>query len=151
MKKTAHGIHILFCLCVCMLLVACDSNTNIIPFLSSDVKSEEFYQHMLEQFCQEHYDNLYKDFWGKRKYQAGSLRIDSVRPIGEREVNVYGKHDFNGRIIGLKHPNREFKANILETKNNSHEYIITFEKESKKIISGKPYREARTKKFYYEE
>ena len=48
MKKTAHEFHILFYMCVCMLLVACDSNTNIIPFLSSDVKSEEFYQHMLE-------------------------------------------------------------------------------------------------------
>ena len=43
-----------------------------------------------------------------------------------------------------------FKANIYESKKGSNDYVVTFEKESKKIISRKSYTESRTKTFHYE-
>lgn len=114
------------------------------------VKSDEFYEGLMEQFCQEFYDDLYHDFWGTRKYIQGSLKVDSVRSCGEREVIVYGKHDFEGRLGHVRRGYR-FEANVYESKKNSHDYIVTFEKESKKIISGKSYKESRTKTIHYEE
>lgn len=136
-----------------MMFVACGnkSNINILGVFdeSDKVKSKEFYEGLLEQFCQEYYDDLYHDFWGTRSYVNGSLKVDSVRLCGEREVEVFGTHDFEGRL-GHVYKGRKYSANICESKKNKNEYIVTFEKESKKIISRRSYTESRTKTIHYE-
>ena len=116
---------------------------------SDSIKSKEFYKGLLEQFCRENYDNLYHDIWGTRRYVQNSLRVDSIHSCGEREVMVYGKHSFDGRL-GDRHNDYKFEANIYESKKGSNDYVVTFEKESKKIISRKSYTESRTKTFHYE-
>ena len=77
-----------------LLFAACGNNSgiNISSFFddSDDVQSKEFYKGLLEKFCQDYYDDLYHAFWGTRSYVHGSLKVDSVRQIGEREVMVYG-------------------------------------------------------------
>ena len=116
---------------------------------SDGIEPKEFYEGMMEQFCLTYYDDLYHDFWGTRKYIPGSMRVDSISPCGVREVMIYGKHDFEGRVGNL-HRGYKFSANVYESKKGSHDYIVTFEKESKKIISGKSYTESRTKTLHYE-
>lgn len=117
--------------------------------LTDSIRPKEFYEGLLEQFCIENYDQLYHDFWGTRKYVEGSLIVDSLHSCGEREVMVYGKHSFDGRF-GDRHNGYKFVANIYETKKGSNDYIVTFEKQSKKVISGRSYTESRTKTFHYE-
>ena len=134
------------------VLVSCENIGGVALGFSDDsdsLKSKEFYAGLLELFCQNYYNDLYHDFWGTRKYVQGSLIVDSVRPSGENEVMVYGKHDFKGRAGRLRR-GYHFEANVYESKKNSHDYIITFEKESKKLISGKSYTESRTKTIHYE-
>ena len=139
--------------CLLSLFPACGNNSgiNITGFNddSDDVKPKEFYEGLLEKFCQDYYDDLYHDFWGVRSYVPGSLKVDSVRQSDEREVMVYGTHDFEGRV-GHVYKGRKYSANVYESKKNSHEYIVTFEKESKKIISRRSYTESRTKTIHYE-
>lgn len=135
-----------------VLLLSCDNVGGVARAFFDDsdsVKPKEFYEGLLEQFCRENYDQLYHDVWGTRRYVQNSLRVDSIRPCGEREVMVYGKHDFEGRLRNT-HYGYGFKANIYESKKGSKDYIVTFEKESKKIISRKSYTESRTKTFHYE-
>ena len=136
-----------------VLFVACGNNggMNILGIFdgSDDVQTKEFYEGLLEKFCRDYYDDLYHDFWGTRSYVYGSLKVDSVRQCGEREVVVYGTHDFEGRF-GHIYKGYKYSANIYESKKNNHEYIVTFEKESKKIISRKSYTESRTKTINYE-
>ena len=114
------------CLLLPMLFVACGNNggANILGFFNSanDVQSKEFYEGLLEKFCQDYYDDLYHDFWGTRSYVNGSLKVDSVRQCGEREVVVYGTHDFEGRL-GHVYKGRKYSANIYESKKNDHEYL----------------------------
>lgn len=134
------------------MFISCENVGGVLLGFSGDsdtVMTKDFYEKLLDQFCKRHYDNLYHDFWGTRNYVKGSLVVDSIRPCGEREVMVYGKHDFKGRL-GKPHEGYNFKANVYESKKGSHDYIVTFEKESKKIISGKSYTESRTKNFHYE-
>ena len=139
--------------CCLLLLAACGNNSSInIPGIfddSDDLHSKEFYEGLLEQFCQEYYDDLYHDFWGTRSYVHGSLKVDSVRQIGEREVMVYGTHDFEGRF-GHDRKDYKYRANVYESKKSTNDYIVTFEKESKKIITKRPYTESRTKTIHYE-
>ena len=116
---------------------------------SDTIKSKEFYKGMLEHFCQKNYNELYHDFWGTREYVKNSLTVDSIRSCGEREVMVYGKHDFKGRLGNLRE-GYKFEANVYESKKGSNDYIITFEKQSKKIITKRSYKESRTKAFHYE-
>ena len=141
------------CLLLPMLFVACGNNggANILGFFNSanDVQSKEFYEGLLEKFCQDYYDDLYHDFWGTRSYVNGSLRVDSVRQCGEREVMVYGTHDFIGRL-GYPYEGHKFSANIYESKKNDHEYIVTFEKESREFFTKRSYTESRTKTIRYE-
>lgn len=141
------------CLFFSMLFAACGNNggTNIFGIFDSSegVKPKEFYEGLLEKFCQDYYDDLYHDFWGTRSYTHGSLKVDSVRQCGEREVMVYGTHDFEGRL-GYPYEGRKFSANIYESKKNDHEYIVTFEKESKDVITRRSYTESRTKTIHYE-
>jgi len=157
MKQVENRLKKLFRVCVysCLLtvLMSCE-NVGGTAFGLSDhsdnLKSKEFYEGLLEEFCQNYYNDLYHDFWGTRKYVKGSLVVDSIRACGEREVTVYGKHDFEGRL-GHPYEGYHFEANVYESKNNSHDYIVTFEKESRKIISHKSYTESRTKTIHYEE
>ena len=153
-KKSRNGFRLTaVCLLLPLLFAACGNNgsMNILGiFDSSDNnRSNEFYEGLLEKFCQDYYDDLYHDFWGTRSYIKGSLKVDSVYQVGEREVMVYGTHDFEGRL-GHPYEGRKFSANIYESKKNNHEYIVTFEKESKKIISRRSYTESRTKTMHYE-
>lgn len=137
------------------LLVALTSCNNVGGLVSGffdgtdSLKPTEFYEGLLEQFCLENYNSLYRDFWGTRKYVQGSLRIDSLRSCGEREVMVYGKHSFVGRF-GAAHLDYQFKANIYESKKGTNDYIVTFEKQSKEAIRDRFYTESRTKTFHYE-
>lgn len=151
--KKVQARFITGCLFFSMLFAACGNNggMNILGiFDSSDgVQSKEFYEGLLEKFCQDYYDDLYRDFWGTRSYVHGSLKVDSVRQCGEREVMVYGTHDFEGRL-GYPYEGRKFSANIYKSKKNDHEYIVTFEKESKKVITRRSYTESRTKTIHYE-
>lgn len=138
--------------CLLLLFAACgNSGINITGFFddSDDVQSKEFYEGLLEKFCQDYYDDLYHDFWGTRSYAPGSLKVDSVRQSGEREVMVYGTHDFKGRF-GHDRSGYKYRANVYESKKSTNDYIVTFEKESKKIISGRSYTESRTKTIHYE-
>ena len=139
--------------CCLLLLAACGNNSSInIPGIfddSDDLHSKEFYEGLLEQFCQDYYDDLYHDFWGTRSYVHGSLKVDSVRQIGEREVMVYGTHTFEGRT-GRKRKDYNYRANVYESKKSTNDYIVTFEKESKKIFTGRSYTESRTKTIHYE-
>ena len=139
--------------CCLLLLAACGNNSSInIPGIfddSDDLHSKEFYEGLLEQFCQDYYDDLYHDFWGTRSYVHGSLKVDSVRQIGEREVMVYGTHTFEGRT-GRERKDYNYRANVYESKKSTNEYIVTFEKESKKIITGRSFTESRTKTIHYE-
>lgn len=157
MKQVEGCLKKLFrvCLYSCLLtvFVSCE-NVGVAALGLSDnsdsVKSKEYYEGLLEQFCQTYYNDLYHDFWGTRKYVAGSLKADSIRSCGEREVMIYGKHDFKGRF-GKLYEGYHFQANIYESKKGSNDYIVTFEKESRKKLSGKSYIESRTKSFHYEE
>lgn len=139
--------------CLLLLFAACGNNNgiNITSFFddSDDIQSKEFYEGLLEKFCQDYYDDLYHDFWGTRSYVHGSLKVDSVRQIGEREVMVYGTHDFEGRF-GHDRRGYKYRANVYESKKSTNDYIVTFEKESKKIITKRPYTESRTKTIHYE-
>ena len=138
--------------CLLFVLSSCGNAGGVIHGFNDDtdsIKSQEFYEGMLEQFCQKNYNELYHDFWGTRKYVSNSLTVDSIRPCGEREVTVYGKHDFIGRY-GKPREGYHFEANVYEAKKGSNDYIITFEKQSKKIITKKSYKESRTKAFHYE-
>lgn len=143
---------VLLYLLVMFILASCDNVGGVILSFSDDsdsIKSKEFYEGMLEQFCQKNYNDLYHDFWGTRKYVSNSLTVDSIRPCGEREITVYGKHDFIGRFGKLRE-GYKYEANVYESKKGSNDYIITFEKQSKKIITKKSYKESRTKAFHYE-
>ena len=142
-----------FCLLMTMQFAACGNNRgiNITDIFddSDDVQPKEFYEGLLEKFCQDYYDDLYHDYWGTRSYVHGSLTVDSVCQSAEREVIVYGTHDFKGRF-GHVYRGYKYRANVYESKKSSSEYIVTFEKESKKIISGRSYTESRTKTIHYE-
>lgn len=157
MRKIIKNAYLmLLSICMGLMLAACNNDQigKIQKLLDdNDEKPIDFYERMLDKFCQEHYDNLFKDFWGTRHYVAGSLKVDSVVKVKdkEREVYVYGKHDFNGRHNIHNYDDRDFSANVYETAKHSNEYIITFEKVGKKLISKKEYKETRTKHFYYEE
>ncbi len=118
--------------------------------LDTVLKDNAYYERMLDKFCQQNYNDLFKDLIGKRKYVAGSLKVDSVASISDREVKVYGKHDFEGRT-GKDHSDRLFEANIFETKNKPNEYVVTFKKEGKKLVTGKPFSETRSTTYIYEE
>lgn len=145
-------IRVLFCSVMLTVLASCEDVGGMISRLSGDsdsIKAKEFYEGLLEQFCQKNYNNLYHDFWGTRKYVSNSLKIDSIRPCGEREVMVYGKHDFVGRF-GEPYDSLRFEANVYESKKGSNDYIVTFEKESRRYFTGKSYKESRTKAFHYE-
>ena len=139
--------------CLLLFFTACGNNRgrNFAGFFddSDDGQSKEFYEGLLEKFCQDYYDDLYHDYWGTRSYVHGSLKVDSVHQSGEREVMVYGTHDFEGRL-GHIYRGYKFRANVYESKKSTHDYIITFEKESKKIISRRSYSESRTKTIHYE-
>ncbi len=135
------------------LLVASGIEANTIyTFHIKNTEAQEdigFYKRMLENFCQKHYKELFTDFWGKREYIDGSLKVESMRIGGQREVNLYGIHNTKGRL-GTPYQ-RKFKANIYKSMKTPNEYIITFERESKMLVTGESYMEARTKHFYYEE
>ena len=62
---------------------------------------------------------------------------------------VYGTHDFEGRF-GHDRKDYKYRANVYESKKSTNDYIVTFEKESKKIITKRPYTESRTKTIHYE-
>lgn len=117
---------------------------------ASLAKPKGFYERMLEKFCQKHYNELFEDFWGTRKYVAGSLKVERMRINGQRELNIYGTHEFVGRL-GYPTYKTKFTANIYESKKTPNDYVITFEKESKNLVTGEPYIESRTKTFHYEE
>ena len=129
-----------------------DPSTSVIDVVTDivNLKDTPYYERMLDKFCKQNYDELFKDLVGKRKYVAGSLKVDSVVKISNREVKVYGKHDFEGRT-GKDHSDRAFEANIYETKDKPNEYNVSFKKEGKRLVTGKPYSETRSKIFIYEE
>lgn len=153
-RKATNRLCVLLLLALGVICAACNGGgiSDLWPISSNadDIKSPDFYERMLEKFCQQHFDSLYEDIWGTREYVDNSLTVDSVCPAGEREVNVFGMHDYMGRLGWPKY-HREFVANIYETKKHSNEYIITFEKQSKRHISRRTYKESRTKSFHYEE
>ena len=156
MKQISNGFKKTFrvCLYVCLLTVimSCNEGGGVSLSLFNDsetIDSEAFYQGLLEQFCRDNYDDLFRDFWGTREYVHNSLTVDSIRPCGEREVIVYGKHCFVGRTDRFR-KDYLFKSNVYESKKTPHDYIVTFEKESKRLITKKSYYESRTKNFHYE-
>lgn len=129
-----------------------DPTSSVIDVVTDIIKLKDpaYYERMLDQFCKQNYDEMFKDVAGKRKYVAGSLKVDSVIKVSEREVKVYDKHDFEGRT-GKDHSDRAFEANIYETKDKANEYNVSFKKEGKRLITGKPYSETRSKLFIFEE
>ncbi len=159
MKKAFQGFCAFMILAGGLFCASCNNNGNNNDGSSTpessditnttDTKSPEFYGRMLEHFCQDHFDDLFEDIWGKREYFANTLTVDSVSYAGEREVNVFGELQFEGRAG--KDRQCKFDANIYEKEKQSNEYIITFRKHSKKLISKKEYIESRTKTYHYEE
>ena len=125
----------------------------VLPLSSCiDLHPDAFYERLLEQFCQDHFDELYEDIWGTRSYVPGSLRVNSVQRVDNGEVDVYGTFDFKGRDIALNqdHSGYRFEANVYES--DTHIFNVTFKKESRTFITGSVYWEKRTKKgFYYKE
>ena len=149
-KKSAGTTFAGFLLVV--LLAACHNNnsSSLREFMDTrNSKPNSFYVEMLEQFCQDYYSVLYHDLWGTRTYVPGTLQVDSITRDSDKEVTIYGIHDFKGRM-GKVWKGAHFKANIYESKQSNNEYIITFEKESQRIFSGKKYTESRTKTIHYE-
>lgn len=152
--KGKYGIYLILAV-LAFIPLSCDHREgapSIIDIITGNrnERSEEFYKDFLEQFCREHYTDLFRDFTGKRNYVENSLRIDSIRRESQREVTVFGKHDFKGRIIGLSHEEYLFEANIYESKKVADDFIVTFKKESRRLISGKTYWETGTKTVHYE-
>lgn len=137
-------------LVVSMMSISVNGANNLVKNDYSVLKNKGFYERMLEKFCRQYYNELFTDFWGTREYVVGSLTIDYMRIAAQREINVFGMHDFKGRL-GYPIYHKKFKANVYESKKTPNEYIITFEKESQNLISGQPYFESRTKTFHYEE
>ncbi len=126
------------------------STSELVSDAVKKLKDSDYYARMLDKFCQQHYNDLFKDLIGKRKYVAGSLKVDSIVNLSDREVKVYGTHDFEGRT-GKDYSDRNFEASIFETKENPNEYNVSFKKEGKRLVTGKSYSESRSKTFIYEE
>lgn len=152
MKKiktmTMKGKRILMYLMLCVCFISA-SGTNV-SIDGPQAKPKAFYERMLEAFCVQCYDELFEDFWGSRQYVKGSLKVKSMRIGGQREVILFGSHQFQGRL-GFPTYNQRFKVNIYESKKTPNEYVITFEKESEYLATGRTYIESRTKTFHYEE
>lgn len=74
------------------------------------MKSDEFYQDLLEEFCKKYYSKKFP----KRSYVEGSLHVDNVAPSDGNTFVVMGTHTFKGRLGVITYKNKEFKATVRE-------------------------------------
>lgn len=107
-------------------------------------KSIHFYQGLLEDFCKLYY---HKAFEG-RTYIYGSLCIVSVDYLSETIIEIKGTHSYEG-IMGKQYTGYAFKANVRELGNDR--FLVTFEKQSIKILSRKKYWERTSREIAYSE
>ena len=93
----------------------------------AEKKPAEFYQRLLEQFCQKYYEGCFS----RREYHYGSLIVDKVSVIqGNRvdgnivswEMLVKGRHSFEGTF--KNHNDSPFTAFVNDLGNDSYE--VTF-------------------------
>ena len=78
--------------------------------MANPVKSDEFYQDLLEEFCKKYYSKKFP----KRSYVEGSLHVDNVAPSDGNTFVVMGTHTFKGRLGVITYKNKEFKATVRE-------------------------------------
>lgn len=95
--------------------------------LDAEMKSNIFYQHLLERFCQQYYG----DCFSRRDYHYNSVVIDGLDVVGRNykdnhivsyNVKVVGRHSFEGFL--KNHNDSPFEAYVDELGDNS--YKITF-------------------------
>lgn len=96
----------------------------------TSLKSKQFYQEMLEDFCKANYNRRFR----KRHYVYGSLRVEGLRSLSENIVEVWGTHSYKGRGNWFSYNERDFKATIRSEGKNK--YQIKFEKKSEYPIGG---------------
>lgn len=94
------------------------------------LKSKQFYQEMLEDFCKANYNRRFRH----RSYVYGSLRVEGLRSLSENIVEVWGTHSYKGRANVFSYNERDFKATIHSVETNK--YHIKFEKKSEYPIGG---------------
>lgn len=94
------------------------------------LKSKQFYQEMLEDFCKANYNRRFRH----RSYVYGSLRVEGLRSLSGNIVEVWGTHSYKGRANVFSYDERDFKATIRSVETNK--YHIKFEKKSEYPIGG---------------
>lgn len=133
MKKYSVFFYIL----LCFAFVACniDDNNKKYPTPDEEIKkpyeapkkSEKFYQHLLERFCQQYYDDCFK----RRTYHNGSLVVKDLSVVqghfeGENivrwEMLIEGIHSFEGVVVNYN--DKPFTAFVDDLGND--DYKITF-------------------------
>ena len=98
--------------------------------LPATIPSREFYQGLLEAFCQEYYDIKYSG----RHYKTESLRVDRRKKLSDNSVEVWGTHSYEGRFQVFPYDSRDFKAIIQQEA--PHQYKIIFTKKSEIHMLG---------------
>ncbi len=93
--------------------------------------SEEFYQELLEAFCQKHFDERFKFKVvfkrGAVKYHKESLRVESVAPRDTRTDKIQGKLSYDYLYGARTCKDGEFTA-IVKSGTEPNEYIIILER-----------------------
>lgn len=100
-----------------------DSND---PHNSSEetvIKDADFYQGLLEAFCQEHFDKKFKG----TKYIEGSLSVRTISPEDDHTVLVIGDHDYQYLYGTFGANDKEFRAYIKDLGNG--QYHIKFDRQ----------------------
>lgn len=145
--------HLLFVLPLSACLMACnffsddkdskkDSSQNVemteeeedfdIP---STKKPKAFYATILDDFCNNYYDECYKGY----SYVENSLTIIQVEYVSNEEAEIVGTHSY---ILpsGLQYSGEKFKAVVKDLPNNGG-FEIAFNRETNKVLGSKSYWE----------
>ncbi len=137
MKKVLYSFFVTMAL---MILSSCNNISSPRPSSFYDEPEEEieevqdaeqrpdiFYQHLLERFCQQYYN----DCFNGRDYHSNSVVVDGLHDIGPNRkdghieswnMKVVGRHSFEGFM--KNHNDSPFEAYVYERGNDSYE--ITF-------------------------
>ena len=80
--------------------------------------SDAFYEHLLETFLREYYDEKMPG-----KYVENSVHVDNVADKDTHTVDISGKFDFKGRGVGIAripHDGRYFEATVTDDGNDRY-------------------------------